>query len=241
MSNVKVQKLFVQWLGSLKKCFTFNKCRYVFFPSDDFFFIKKYLNSIFQVRKLSNCLSHPMHFFHTDYVLLKKFNFVLYVDISYWQLQVGPDLPRPEEPQRILIHWPGSWGCSQSCRKIIWEGESELLILSEGQYHIFSRPDTFAIEKRLWLMVSFISAVHSKCQVRENEIISQRSVSRQSTKSFYIIFSYSHFIFQKSSPSSWHPSSAQHPALKTCSCKCILYLIWEPINIKLLIPVQYLQ
>ena len=106
MSNVKVQKLFVQWLGSLKKCFTFNKCRYVFFPSDDFFFIKKYLNSIFQVRKLSNCLSHPMHFFHTDYVLLKKFNFVLYVDISYWQLQVGPDLPRPDEPQRILIHWP---------------------------------------------------------------------------------------------------------------------------------------
>ena len=90
-----------------------------------------------------------MHFFHTDYVLLKKFNFVLYVDISYWQLQVGPDLPRPEEPQRILIHWPGSWGCSQSCRKIIWEGESELLILSEGQYRIFSRHDTFAIEK--WL------------------------------------------------------------------------------------------
>ena len=73
------------------------------------------------------------------------------------------------------------------------------------------------------------------------EIISQRSVSRQSTKSFYIIFSYSHFIFQKSSPSSWHPSSAQHPALKTCSCKCILYLICELINIKLLIPVQYLQ
>ena len=73
------------------------------------------------------------------------------------------------------------------------------------------------------------------------EIISQRSVSRQSTKSFYIIFSYSHFIFQKSSPSSWHPSSAQHPALKTCSCKCILYLIWELINIKLLISVQYLQ
>ena len=169
-----------------------------------------------------------MHFFHTDYVLLKKFNFVLYVDISYWQLQVGPDLPRPEEPQRILIHWPGSWGCSQSCRKIIWEGESELLILSEGQYRIFSRPDPFAIEK--WL-----------CRVREKEIISQRSVSRQSTNSFYIIFSYSHFILQKSSPSSWHPSSAQHPALKTCSCKCILYLIWELINIKLLIPVQYLQ
>ena len=129
-----------------------------------------------------------MYFFHTDYVLLKKFNFVLYVDISYWQLQVGPDLPRPDEPQRILIHWPGSWGCSQSRREIIWEGESELLILSEGQYHIFSRPDTFAIEKRLWLMVSFISAVHSKCRVREKEIISQRSVSRQSTNSFYIIF-----------------------------------------------------
>ena len=58
-------------------------------------------------------------------------------------------LPRPDETQRILIHWPGSRGCSQSCRKIIWEGESELLILSEGQYRIFSRHDTFAIEK--WL------------------------------------------------------------------------------------------
>ena len=31
----------------------------------------------------------------------KKFDFVLY--IYYWQLQVGPDHPRPDEPQRVLI------------------------------------------------------------------------------------------------------------------------------------------
>ena len=58
---------------------------------------------MFQVRKLSYSLSHPMNFFHTYYVHIKKSLTLYYIFIYYWQLQVGPDHPRPDEPQRVLI------------------------------------------------------------------------------------------------------------------------------------------